>query len=275
MPDPGEKLFHLRAGAGEPPFVFVHGFACSHVDWVPQIEHFSQRHTVLACDLRGHGASPGNPADCSIESYGADIAALLARLKLPPAVLVGHSMGCRVVLQVALEAAERVAGVVLVDGSRLGVGEPDTAERVMREQIRATGYGAFARRLFEDMFLPSTEASVKSGIVERALQLPPAIGTELFPRLVGWDARNMERALAGVKAPLLVIQSTSVNAQRVRVPLKPGETTPWLDLVRARAPQARIEIVAGSGHFPQLEAAEAVNRLIGSMGAAAARKPQG
>ena len=223
---------------------------------------------LFRSDLRGHGKSPGDPADCSIEIYGADILALLKRLELPPAILVGHSMGCRVVMQVALEAPERVAGLVLVDGSRLGVGEPDTAERVMREQMRATGYGAFARRLFEDMFVPTTEASVKSGIVERALQFPSAIGAELFPRLVRWDARNMERALAGIKAPLLVIQSTFVNAQRVRVPLKAGDTTPWLDLVRTHAPQARIEIVAGTGHFPQIETPEAVNRLIGSMLAA-------
>jgi len=47
------------------------------------------------------------------------------------------------------------------------------------------------------------------------------------------------------------------------VPLKPGDTSPWLDLVRARIPDARIEVITGVGHFPQLEAANAVNRVIG------------
>ncbi len=262
MSEPSPPIWYERAGTGAPPLVFVHGFACSHADWQPQLDHFAATQTVVACDLRGHGATPGDPADCSIETYGADVAALLTTLDLRGAVLVGHSLGCRVVLQAALEVPERVAGVVLVDGSRIGMGDPETAGRVMREQIRATGYGAFARRLFEEMFLPSSGVMLKTSIVERALELPAPIGTALFPRMITWDAANMERALSTLRAPLLVVQSTNVNAQRVRVALAADESTPWLDLVRRLAPSSRIEIVAGVGHFPQLEAPEEVNRLI-------------
>jgi pimeloyl-ACP methyl ester carboxylesterase len=43
--------------------------------------------------------------------------------------------------------------------------------------------------------------------------------------------------------------------------MKAGDTSPWLDLVKQKTP-AKIEIVAGAGHFTQLEAAERVNRLI-------------
>jgi len=256
-------VWYERAGAGSPPLVFVHGFACSHADWRPQLDHFAATRTVVACDLRGHGETPGDPADCSIETYGADVAALLEALDLRGALLVGHSMGCRVVLQAALDAPTRVAGVVLIDGSRIGMGDPETAGRVMREQIRATGYGAFARRLFEEMFLPSSGVMLKTSIVERALELPAPIGTALWPRMITWDAANMERALSTLGSPLLVVQSTNVNAQRMRVGLSAGESSPWLDLVKRLAPEARIEIVPGVGHFPQLEAPEEVNRLIG------------
>ena len=262
MSEARPPVWYERAGAGSPPLVFVHGFACSHADWRPQIDHFSATQTVVACDLRGHGATPGDPADCSIETYGTDVAALLAALDLRGVVLIGHSLGCRVVLQAALDASERVAGVVLIDGSRIGMGDPETAGRVMREQIRATGYGAFARRLFEEMFLPSSGVMLKTAIVERALELPAPIGTALFPRMITWDAANMERALATLGAPLLVLQSTNVNAQRVRVALSADESTPWLDLVRRLAPDAKIEVIPGVGHFPQLEVPEEVNRLV-------------
>lgn len=268
MSAPSLPIRYQRAGQGA-PLVFVHGFACSRSDWRLQIEHFAKSHTVVACDLRGHGDTPGDPADCSIERYGADIAALVRSLGLDGATLIGHSLGCRVVLQAYMEAPELVGALVLIDGSRIGIGDPDTAERVVREQLDATGYGVFARKLFADMFLPTTDAALRELAMERALQLPPPVGTELWARVVGWDARWMERALAAVKVPLLVIQSTQINAERVRVPLKAGENTPWLELVKQCAPAARIEIVAGVGHFTQLEAPNRVNRLIDSCAARA------
>jgi pimeloyl-ACP methyl ester carboxylesterase len=259
-------IAHSVAGEGAPPFVFVHGFACAREDWRLQVAHFSKRHLVLACDLRGHGATPGTPGECNIETYAADVVALLAEKDLRGAVLAGHSMGCRVVLQAALEAPGRVGAVALVDGSFLGGREPAEAERAARAAIEAEGYANFARRLFTDMFLaPSAHGAA---ILERALGLPEALGGALFPRLVRWDAARMEAALAAVGVPLLVIQSTYLNAEGRRVALTPGETTPWLQLVRRAAPRARIEIVPGVGHFAQLEAPERVNALLEGLAAA-------
>ncbi|MDX1374356.1 MAG: alpha/beta fold hydrolase [Burkholderiales bacterium] len=255
--------YHVRVGSGAPPLVFVHGFGCAHGDWHAQLVQFGATRTAVACDLRGHGATAGRPAECSIETYGADVAELLRALDLPRAVLVGHSMGCRVVLQAALDAPGRVAGLVLIDGSRLGEGEAAAAARAAGEMIEAQGgYAAFAQQLFEGMFLPTGDPALRDRIVARARALPEAVGAALFARMVAWDAVNMARALSAVRQPLMVIQSTYMNPERVRVSLRPGETTPWLDLVRACAPRARIEIVGGVGHFAQLEAADEVNRLL-------------
>src|SRR5277367_6423709 len=95
-------IHHVVTGAGKPPIVFVHGFGCAHGDWDAQVACFSPRHQTIAVDLRGHGASPGTAAECSIERCGADVAELMHVLDLAPAVLVGHSMGCRVVVEAAL-----------------------------------------------------------------------------------------------------------------------------------------------------------------------------
>jgi pimeloyl-ACP methyl ester carboxylesterase len=255
-------LRHERAGAGAPALVFVHGFGCSRTDWAAQLAHFAGAHDCVACDLRGHGESPGRAEDCSIETYGADVVRLLEALDLPPAVLVGHSMGCRVVLQAALDVPERVAGLVLIDGSRIGTGDPASAEASAAQAVAATGYARFAQALFDGMFLPTSDPKLRAHIVKRAEAVPHAIGAALFARFVAWDARDMERALSAARQPLLVIQSTYLNSNRVRVPLAPGQSTPWFDLVRAHCPQARIEIVTGVGHFPQIEAAGRVNALI-------------
>ena len=235
------------------PIVFVHGFACTHADWRLQLAHFGADHPTFAPDLRGHGRTHARPEDCSIETYGADLAALLEGKDLKGAILVGHSMGCRVVLQAYLNAPERVAALALVDGSFQG----------NRPPVATEDYPGFARTLFEQMFLAPSELG--NAIVERALRLPVSVGAALLPRMARWDSADMERALTAVKVPLLVIQSTYLNAEGKRVPIKAGESTPWLDLVRRQAPHAQVEIIAGVGHFPQLEVPEQVNKLLSGL----------
>jgi pimeloyl-ACP methyl ester carboxylesterase len=254
-------MHFVRAGRGAPALVFVHGFACSHDDWRGQLAHFSRRHEVVACDLRGHGQTPGRPDECSIEHYGGDVAALVLNLDFPDCILVGHSMGTRVVLEAARLIPKRVTGLVLIDGSRAAAaGDPEKAQAAAKAVIDQAGYPAFAEHLFRQMFFkPSAEADA---IVARALRSSAKFGPVLYPRMARWDAEAMDAAIEAVQAPMLVIQSTTRDAGRNRAPLKPGDSNDYLDLLKARVKQARIEIVPDTGHFTMLEAAATVNRLI-------------
>jgi pimeloyl-ACP methyl ester carboxylesterase len=255
-------MHFVRAGRGTPPLVFVHGFACSAEDWKPQLEHFQKTNEVVACDLRGHGRTPGRPHECSIEHYGGDVAALVNNLELSDCILVGHSMGCRVVLEANRLIPDRVAGIVLVDGSRNATSDPEGAEAAARATVAKLGYGAFAETLFRQMFFtPSAQADA---IVARAVKSSAEFGPELWPRVSRWDAGQMDAAFDAVRAPVLAIQSTTRNAQLQRAPMKPGDTSPWVDYLSSRG--AKVAIVPGVGHFTMLEAPETVNRLIADWG---------
>lgn len=259
-------MHYVRAGQGAPPLVFVHGFCCSHEDWLLQTNELKSSFEVLACDLRGHGQTPGRPHECSIEHFGGDVAALVSVLSLEKPILIGHSMGCRVVLEAARVAPERIGGLVLIDGSRQGSGDPAAAEKSAREFIEAKGFAAFADGLFRQMFLK--ESDLSRDIVARAGRMPAEIGSALWPRMARWDAMYLDQVLAGLKAPLLAIQSTYLNPERKRLPLEKGQSSPWLDLLKAQKKGFKIEVVPGVGHFTQLEAGEQVNRLISGFAAA-------
>jgi pimeloyl-ACP methyl ester carboxylesterase len=167
-------------------------------------------------------------------------------------------MGCRVVLEAARLVPKRVSAVVLVDGSRNATGDPDAAEKTARETLEKLGYAKFAEALFRQMFFkPSAEADA---IVARAVKSSAEFGPELWPRIARWDAGSMDAAFAAIKAPVLAIQSTTRNAQLQRAPLRPGETSPWLDYLKSKG--ARTEIVPDTGHFTMLEQPERVNRLL-------------
>lgn len=258
-------MHYIRAGSGAPPLVFVHGFACSLEDWHFQTDYFRKTQEVVACDLRGHGQTPGRPEECTIENFGGDVAALVANLDLPKAVLIGHSMGCRVVLQAAQLAPERIAGLVLVDGSRTGFGDPKKAEADARAAVDKVGYPAFAENLFRQMFFKPS--ALADAIVKRAVRQSTGFGPLLWPAMARWDAGKMDAALAAVKAPVLVIQSTTRSPELKRSMLKAGESSPYLDLLRNSVRDPRIEVVP-AGHFTMLEEAPTVNRLISAFSAA-------
>ena len=234
--------------------VFVHGFGCSREDWDAQREALAPRHEVVTLDLPGHGNAPrGEP---SIANFADEVRKHLATRT----VLVGHSMGCRVVLEAARRNPERIAGLVLIDGSRLGAGDPAKAQEAARAQINAVGYPQFVDALFKAMiFKPLPQAPA---LLARAKRLPADFGTALFLDMVRWGAAEADAALAAVRVPLLAIQSTAMSAEGKRVMLKAGESSPWLDLLRAKVPHARIEVIPEVGHFTQLEAPDRVSRLI-------------
>jgi pimeloyl-ACP methyl ester carboxylesterase len=252
-------IHHVVRGDGEPPVVLVHGFACAHDDWAAQIAHLPPRRQTIAVDLRGHGRSAGSADECSIERYGADVAEVMHALDLPPAVLVGHSMGCRVVIEAALQAPDRVAGVVLVDGSQFAV----TMLDVFRAAFASPdGFTTLTERMFRDMFTTKSDAATAASVVARALRLPREVGEKMLLDLPRYDANHLATALAKLRVPVLAIQATYANEKRERRSLSKGETTPFLDMLRSRVPSVRIEIIADSGHFPQIDEPAQVNALL-------------
>jgi pimeloyl-ACP methyl ester carboxylesterase len=252
-------IHHIAVGHGRPPIVFVHGFACSHTDWDAQIAYLAPYHRTIAVDLRGHGASPGNPDECSIERYGADVVEVMHRLDLTGAVLVGHSMGCRVVIEAALHAPHRAAGLILIDGSQFAL--------AMQTTLRATfdtpdGYSSLIAQWFREMFTPRSNPEVVAETLRRAGALPQPIGKKLLLDLARYDSVRLATSLASLRLPVMAIQSTYSNEQRERRSMTRGQTTSYLDMLRINVPAVRVEIIPDTGHFPQIDNATQVNELL-------------
>lgn len=270
----GAKLFVHEAGASGPPIVFIHGALCQHDDWRHQTGFFANGYRVFAPDLRGHGRSREQPGPISVERFAADVLAMLSAAGTnEPAVLVGHSMGCRVLLQIWANAPDRVAALVFVDGAYL-VTEPlgalDEAARarrasLAREQAQALflGSGKGRRASFGNMFFDERFASERDRMQAHADSLPASVARELMPGFAAWDVMNLERILGTVTAPTLVFASTCMDGSRTRRPLRESDTTAWLRALATHAPAADVYRHYDAGHFLMIEQPELVNRRIG------------
>ena len=109
------RLHYEREGEGDPPFVFVHGWCCDHTFFAPQLEHFRAAHEVVALDLRGCGASSRTDDGYDIPTLAEDVAALCAALELERPVVVGHSLGGMIGIELATRYPSLPGAVVAVD----------------------------------------------------------------------------------------------------------------------------------------------------------------
>lgn len=136
--------------------------------------------------------SDPDPKHCDIESYASDVISLIDHLKLPPVVLAGHSMGCCVILQAFADAPEKIAGLVLVEGSRAGgTGNPENIDVLISERIREHGYANMIRSFFEGMFFEGSAPVLKEKLINRALTLPEETGSRLIRQTILWDDNRL------------------------------------------------------------------------------------
>jgi len=117
---------------------------------------------------------------------------------------------------------------------------------------------------FSQMFGPDYDKAKAQVIIQRAVDRDPKIAGPLFVDIGRYDSENMDRILAETRVPVMAIQSTVTRPDGKRLPLALNETTPYLDLLRAKLKGVRIEIIPGIGHFPQFERPAETNRMIAS-----------
>src|SRR4028118_2263184 len=99
--------------AGGPPFVLVHGLVVSSRYMVPLLEELARSYAVYAPDLPGFGRSEGPAGALDVAGLADALAAWMRATRLGAAVLVGNSMGCQVIVELALRHPDLVEKVVL------------------------------------------------------------------------------------------------------------------------------------------------------------------
>lgn len=116
----GGLRMHVRNWGGEgSPVVLLHGLAstCRVWDFVAPI--LAQKFSVIAVDQRGHGDSGKPDHGYEFASVGGDVAAMLEGRGIQRPVLVGHSWGADVALELAVAQPELLQGIVFVDGGTI------------------------------------------------------------------------------------------------------------------------------------------------------------
>ncbi len=110
----GPEIAIHQAGAGY-PVVLIHGVGLNSEAWAPVISRLKDALSVSAIDLPGHGASAGLPKSApSLGDYTDAIASAVQSTE-HPALIVGHSLGALIALDLAIRYRELASGVIALN----------------------------------------------------------------------------------------------------------------------------------------------------------------
>lgn len=233
----GARRFHARTAAVPPPagspiVLLVHGLGVSSRYMIPTIRTLAPDHLVFAIDLPGYGRTPGPPHALSIPELADALLDWMTVMRIERPLLLGNSMGCQVLVDLAVRHPSRVERLVLVG---------PTMDRCAR-----TGWQQFGR-LIVDTF---REAPSQPFLVAFDYA---AFGLRRFRETFRDAVRDrIEDKLPHVTAPVLVVRGA-------RDPIVPER---WAREVAARAPRGRFAAVPDAAHTVNYMAPEALARLV-------------
>ncbi|HSC00924.1 MAG TPA: alpha/beta hydrolase [Burkholderiaceae bacterium] len=219
------------------PVVMLHGITDSRRSFEPIWEHLPAEWHAIAVSQRGHGASDQRPMSYSTADFAGDIALLAEALDLPPMVVVGHSMGTSVALQLAADRPELVRALACIGAFARYGDKPDL--RAFRdgdiEALRDPIPDAIAREFQVSTLANPIDAALLEAFVRESRRVPARIWRAAFDGLL---EDRFCTGIATIQAPVLLVWgSADVYARRTDQ-----------DILRSALPRAQLLIYEHVGH---------------------------
>jgi len=245
-----QSLCYLKRGEGDEAALLIHGFGGDLNNWLFNQDALAEELSVYALDLRGHGRSSKQVGSGSLHEFVEDVLGFLDTLGLQKVHLVGHSMGGAIAIQFALAYPGRTSSLVLIASAGLG---PEIDGEYIEGFISAGRRKDLLpqiEKLFADRKLVTRQ------LVENALKFKRMDGVESSLRAIagqfcphGRQALVLRDQISALAMPVRVIW----GAEDRILPVSHAENLPAT---------IAVEVLAGSGHMVQMEAATKVNRII-------------
>ena len=250
-------LHHLHRGEG-PPVILLHGLFGSAANLGMVARGLADRFSVFSLDLPNHGKSPRR-ASMGYADMARDVAVFIERHSLAPCHVLGHSMGGKVAMQLALD-------------------RPDCVNRLIVADIAPVQYPAH-----HDHVLAGLQDLAKAAPSDRK-QADRLLGHHVMDAGVrAFLLKSWQRDSSGQWRWLIDVDNVITNYARLGEPNRPGGAADHFsgstlfiagsqsdylrpehrETILALFPKARVKIIQGTGHWLHAEKPQLFNRLAG------------
>ncbi len=250
------KLNFTEQGSGT-AVILMHGMFGSLSNLGNLAKVLAQRYHVISVDLRNHGDSP-HEDDMDLPLMAADIVELINDLDLRSAILIGHSLGGKIAMQVALNNPHLVQQLVVADISP--VDYPQTNNAPVLDALAALdGVDVASRRAADEVMSQYVPDQMTKAFLLKNLRRE-ADGHFSLKLNMGSILRSYGTSL--IAAP------TGTPFEGPTLFLK-GETSAYIQekhrpIIDELFPSAQLQVVAGVGHWLHAEKPDTFNNLVSS-----------
>nr|WP_314418160.1 esterase [uncultured Erwinia sp.] len=243
------RLQSEQSATDDLPLVLIHGLFGSLDNLGVLARELKQHRRLIQLDVRNHGLSPRSP-EMDYTLMAQDVLETLDGLGVERFGVIGHSMGGKIAMKLTALAADRVAGLVVIDMAP--VAYPTRHHDDIFSALQAVTDAGIASRSEAAALMRQTLA--EEGVIQFLLKsfhegewrFNVPVLYQCYDRIIGWQPQ------AAWPHPALFIR---------------GERSPYLadeyrDALLAQFPQARAHVVTGAGHWVHAEKPDAVLRAI-------------
>jgi len=252
----GIDLYYEETGNGE-PLLLISGLSGNTLGWEPIRPALAERFCAISFDNRGAGRSSAPPGPYSTRQMADDAAALLDRIGVARAHVVGLSLGGMIAQELALAYPERVDRLVLLatyPRLRPGVHDP-WLNAWLQAGERGMDPASFEICMMPWMISPAFMARhdlVETALVESLSDPYPASAVGISGQVEACRAHDALERLPRIAAPTLVL----VGAEDILSPVS------YAQELTERIPGARLQVLERCGHVPFLEEPKAVAEAL-------------
>ncbi len=240
------------SGTGQVTLVFIHGGFIDKEYWQDQVTYFSRNFKVLTIDLAGHGKSGDNRTDWTIESLGEDVIKLIKELSLQKVILIGHSLGGDVILEVAAKLPELVIGLVGIDNFKnAGMPlPPPLLEQISQAlEYMKTNFAEVSENFARlSLVTAHTDKELAERVINDYKNFKPNVGRSLLVSTFLYHDREKE-----------LLQNLKLKLHLINVDYFPTNE----ELLKQNAGSGyELNVMKGTCHYPMIESPGEFNAIL-------------
>lgn len=222
------KVHYKEYGQGEKSLIFIHGWGCDLNTWKYQFDYFKDKYHIVLIDLPGYGQSDKVKQDYTIDLFAQSVSEVIRDLEIKNPVLVAHSMGLPVAIEVLKQLNAENSILCNIDGVYFDFPTDSIENNQYKEGLtefanmfNGENYKQNVEQFCSGFITGTTPKYVKNYILSTMTETPQKVGYQSMKSLIDqkyWDKKTLKNQTISIYAKTDELAPDNENVLRKQFP---------------------------------------------------------